>query len=108
MNLTPQDFVAKWKRVTSRERQVYQEHFIDLCHLVGHSIVAWEMVANEEIFAWLLRELLEDEHCLQVIQVVEVARVLRNTYNAKVRDAFEQTDTNLQLPELRLLVSQYI
>ena len=34
--LTPQDFVAKWKRVTSRERQVAQEHFIDLCHLVGH------------------------------------------------------------------------
>ena len=36
MSLTPQDFVAKWKRVTSRERQVYQEHFIDLCHLAGH------------------------------------------------------------------------
>ena len=32
MTLTPQDFVAKWKRVTARERQVYQEHFIDLCH----------------------------------------------------------------------------
>lgn len=36
MNLSPQDFVAKWKRVTSRERQATQEHFIDLCHLVGH------------------------------------------------------------------------
>jgi type II restriction/modification system DNA methylase subunit YeeA len=36
MTITPQDFVTKWKRVTSRERQVYQEHFIDLCHLVGH------------------------------------------------------------------------
>ena len=36
MSLTPQDFVAKWKRVTSRERQTYQEHFIDLCHLAGH------------------------------------------------------------------------
>ena len=36
MTLTPQDFVAKWKRVTARERQVCQEHFIDLCHLVGH------------------------------------------------------------------------
>ena len=36
MTLTPQDFVAKWKRVTARERQIYQEHFIDLCHLVGH------------------------------------------------------------------------
>jgi SAM-dependent methyltransferase len=34
--ITPQEFVSKWKRVTSRERQAYQEHFIDLCHLVGH------------------------------------------------------------------------
>src|SRR6266545_646688 len=36
MPLTPQDFVSKWKRVTAREKQIYQEHFIDLCHLVGH------------------------------------------------------------------------
>jgi hypothetical protein len=36
MPITPQDFVSKWKRVTSREKQVYQEHFIDLCHLVNH------------------------------------------------------------------------
>ncbi len=35
-SLSPHEFVAKWKRVTSRERQVAQEHFIDLCHLVGH------------------------------------------------------------------------
>jgi len=33
---TPQDFVSKWKRVTSREKQTYQEHFIDLCRLVDH------------------------------------------------------------------------
>ncbi len=36
MPLTPQDFVSKWNRVTAREKQIYQEHFIDLCHLVGH------------------------------------------------------------------------
>ncbi|HEX2998225.1 MAG TPA: DNA methyltransferase, partial [Anaerolineales bacterium] len=34
--LTPQDFVAKWKRAEARERQSVQEHFIDLCTLVGH------------------------------------------------------------------------
>src|SRR5215207_7404339 len=33
---TPQDFVSKWKRVTSREKQTYQEHFIDLCRLADH------------------------------------------------------------------------
>ena len=36
MPLTPQGIVSKWKRVTAREKQTYQEHFIDLCHLVGH------------------------------------------------------------------------
>ena len=36
MPLTPQDFVAKWKRVTARERQIAQEHFLDLCGLAGH------------------------------------------------------------------------
>src|SRR5215510_4149552 len=36
MPLTPQDFVSKWKRVTAREKQTYQEHFLDLCQLVGH------------------------------------------------------------------------
>jgi hypothetical protein len=35
MPFTPQDFVSKWKRVTACEKQTYQEHFIDLCHLVG-------------------------------------------------------------------------
>jgi hypothetical protein len=36
MSLTPQDFVSKWKRAGARERQSVQEHFIDLCALVGH------------------------------------------------------------------------
>lgn len=33
---TPQEFIQKWKAVTLKERSFYQEHFIDLCHLVGH------------------------------------------------------------------------
>jgi type II restriction/modification system DNA methylase subunit YeeA len=36
MPITPQDFVSKWKRVTAREKQTYQEHFLDICQLVGH------------------------------------------------------------------------
>ncbi len=36
MPRTPQDFVSKWKRVRAREKQTYQEHCLDLCHLVGH------------------------------------------------------------------------
>jgi type II restriction/modification system DNA methylase subunit YeeA len=33
---TPHEFVSKWKRAEARERQSVQEHFIDLCRLVGH------------------------------------------------------------------------
>ncbi len=36
MPITPQEFVSKWKRVTAREKQTYQEHFLDICQLVGH------------------------------------------------------------------------
>ena len=34
--LTPQQFVAKWRNVTLKERSAAQEHFIDLCRLIGH------------------------------------------------------------------------
>jgi hypothetical protein len=34
--MNAQEFVAKWRGVDFKERSFYQEHFIDLCHLVGH------------------------------------------------------------------------
>jgi type II restriction/modification system DNA methylase subunit YeeA len=34
--MTPQEFVAKWRGSTSTEKQAYQQHFLDLCNLVGH------------------------------------------------------------------------
>ena len=34
--MTPQEFVAKWRGVTLKERSAVQTHFIDLCQLVGH------------------------------------------------------------------------
>ncbi len=34
--LSPQAFVAKWRSATLKERSAAQEHFIDLCRLVGH------------------------------------------------------------------------
>jgi type II restriction/modification system DNA methylase subunit YeeA len=36
LTLSPQEFVAKWHKATLKERAAAQEHFIDLCHLVGH------------------------------------------------------------------------
>lgn len=35
-SLSPRDFVDKWRKATVKERAGYQEHFIDLCRLVGH------------------------------------------------------------------------
>ena len=34
-NMNPAEFVAKWDRVRLRERQSSQEHFIDLCRVLG-------------------------------------------------------------------------
>jgi hypothetical protein len=35
-SLSPQDFVDKWRQAELKERAAYQEHFIDLCRLLGH------------------------------------------------------------------------
>lgn len=35
-SVTPQFLVAKWKRVDLAERAACQEHFIDLCRMLGH------------------------------------------------------------------------
>ena len=34
--LAPQEFVEKWRRSKLKERASSQEHFIDLCRLIGH------------------------------------------------------------------------
>jgi hypothetical protein len=33
--MTPQQFVEKWAQTELSERAASQEHFIDLCHLIG-------------------------------------------------------------------------
>lgn len=38
--MTPQDFVHKWRTVQLKERSFYQEHFLDVCKLIGHSTPA--------------------------------------------------------------------
>lgn len=34
--ITPQEFVAKWRKAELKERSTAQEHFIDLCRMLGH------------------------------------------------------------------------
>jgi type II restriction/modification system DNA methylase subunit YeeA len=38
--MTPQEFVAKWRASTLKERSGSQEHFIDLCRMLGHETPA--------------------------------------------------------------------
>ncbi len=38
--LTPQAFVAKWRKSTLKESAADREHFIDLCRLIGHATPA--------------------------------------------------------------------
>ncbi len=33
--MTPHEFIAKWRAAELKERSAAQEHFIDLCRLVG-------------------------------------------------------------------------
>lgn len=35
MSMTPQEFIHKWRPSQLRERQASQEHFLDVCHLLG-------------------------------------------------------------------------
>ena len=35
-SLSPQEFVAKWRKVELTESSAAQSHFNDLCRLVGH------------------------------------------------------------------------
>ncbi len=34
--ISPQEFVAKWRHASLKESAAYQEHFADLCRLLGH------------------------------------------------------------------------
>lgn len=34
--MTVAEFIAKWRKVDLKERSAAQEHFLDLCALVGH------------------------------------------------------------------------
>ncbi len=45
--MTPQEFVNKWRNVTLKERAAAQEHFIDLCRLVGHPTPAEDDPSGE-------------------------------------------------------------
>jgi very-short-patch-repair endonuclease len=58
-SLTPQEFVEKWRNTTLGERQSYQAHFMDLCHLVGYNTPdgsGKDQHGNEFVFEYSLKK----------------------------------------------------
>ena len=49
--MNPSELVAKWRRADLRERQAAQEHFLDLCRMLGHPTPA-EMDPSGERFCF--------------------------------------------------------
>lgn len=49
--MTPASFIAKWSKADLSERASYQQHFLDLCALVGHPTPA-SLDATGESFAF--------------------------------------------------------
>ena len=45
--MTPREFVRKWKAANLKERSAAQEHFLDLCRLLGHPTPAEEDPAGD-------------------------------------------------------------
>ena len=41
--MTPESFIKKWRSATIKERSAAQEHFIDLCRLLGESMPAGDV-----------------------------------------------------------------
>ena len=41
--MTPGEFIAKWRASELKESSAAQEHFIDLCRLLGETSVAFEV-----------------------------------------------------------------
>ncbi len=47
-SLSPAAFVSRWQDATLSERSSYQQHFIDVCHLVGAPIPVEVDVTGED------------------------------------------------------------
>jgi hypothetical protein len=48
--MTPQQFIAKWQPVKLSERSAAQQHFIDLCDLLGQPKPAADPDASPAVF----------------------------------------------------------
>jgi hypothetical protein len=47
--VTPQEFIAKWQRANLTERSACQQHFLDLCDLLGQAKPAEASLSMEGI-----------------------------------------------------------
>ena len=50
--MTPAEFKSKWSRYTGKESSAYQEHFNDLCRLLGHPTPVEADPSGEDFFCF--------------------------------------------------------
>jgi hypothetical protein len=75
MSITPQEFVSKWKRVTAREKQTYQEHFLDICQLVSHQTPNDYDQLDDAVFsAYGWKSALTDKEVLEKLLALNLER----------------------------------
>ena len=86
--ITPGEFIAKWRASELKERSAAQEHFIDLCRLLGEPTPAdADPTGDRYCFAWVdepvpgypKRPVPRDEATAKELK----KRTLTNLYNAR-------------------------
>src|SRR2546428_10384850 len=59
--MTPAEFKKKWARYSGKETAAYQEHFNDLCALLGHPTPASADPTGSESFCFQKRVVKDEE-----------------------------------------------
>jgi hypothetical protein len=81
--MTPQQFIGKWRRVNLTERSACQQHFLDLCELLGQAlrnrIAAAAVKLNDLRENWLNPKNPDGSPAMTETQLKK--RTLTNLYN---------------------------
>src|SRR5471030_159861 len=64
--MTPSEFKTKWDRYRGKETSAYQEHFNDLCHMLGVKTPAEADPSGSDWFCFQKRVIKDLEHIASV------------------------------------------
>jgi type II restriction/modification system DNA methylase subunit YeeA len=102
--MTPAEFKRKWARYSGKETAAYQEHFNDLCALLGQPSPAAADPTGSESFCFQKRvvkdaELFALDDSGRVAEEPDFDRyVVRTNFNGTVQETHEFTNANIDSP----------